>query len=184
MIKNLYVTGYRSYELGVWSEEDPKLTIVKEAIKAALIRYLENGLEWVVITGNLGVELWTGEVVIDLRQDYPDLKYSILYPYLNFGKNWNEKNRSLLEKINAGADYTNATSHQDYQNPGQLKSNQAFVIRNCHGSLLVYDREFEGTPKYSLQAIEAYQSKEEHSLEMISMYDLQEVADNYQFKND
>lgn len=40
-------------------------------IKKKLIDLIEDGLEWVLISGQLGVELWAAEVVIDLKNQYP-----------------------------------------------------------------------------------------------------------------
>ena len=36
----------------------------------------------VLIQGQLGIELWTAEVVIDLRVEYPDLKLGIITPFM------------------------------------------------------------------------------------------------------
>ena len=53
-MKTLYFTGYRSFELGVFQEKDPKIKIIKKVIKMSLLSYIEQGLEWVLISGNLG----------------------------------------------------------------------------------------------------------------------------------
>lgn len=86
MIKTLYVTGYRPHELGIFNDKHPGVAIIKKAIEDQLRALLNNGLEWVVISGQLGVELWTAEVVIELKKDYPNLKYSIITPFLNHEK--------------------------------------------------------------------------------------------------
>ncbi|GAA3327349.1 hypothetical protein GCM10020331_066930 [Ectobacillus funiculus] len=44
--------------------------------------FLEEGLEWVLISGQLGVELWTAEVVFELQMEYPDLKLAVFTPFL------------------------------------------------------------------------------------------------------
>ena len=42
-MKRLWVTGYRSYELGVFSDKDPKLTVIKYALSNYLKSLLEEG---------------------------------------------------------------------------------------------------------------------------------------------
>lgn len=56
--KVIYVSGYRSFELGVFKENDPKIQVVKNVLKKELHQLAEEGLEWVLVSGNLGVELW------------------------------------------------------------------------------------------------------------------------------
>ena len=86
-MKTLYFTGYRSFELGVFQEKDPKIKIIKKVIKMSLLSYIEQGLEWVLISGNLGAEIWCAEVVELLQKDYPEIKLGIIYPFQGFGAN-------------------------------------------------------------------------------------------------
>lgn len=118
MIKRLFVSGYRSYELGIFSEDDDKLFFVKEFLKASLSQYIQNGLEWVITSGQLGIELWTAEIVEELREEYPNLQLGLLLPYQEYGNSWNEKNQLLLQKAIEQADYMNYTSHEPYKHGG------------------------------------------------------------------
>ena len=52
------------------------------------------GLEWVLIQGQMGIELWTAEVVLDLKKDYPELKLGIITPFLGHTQRWNEQNQA------------------------------------------------------------------------------------------
>ncbi len=42
---------------------------------------------------NLGVELWAVQIVAELKEEYPELSLGILYPFSDFGNNWNEGNQ-------------------------------------------------------------------------------------------
>ena len=53
---SLLVTGYKSFELGIFKDKDPKVTIIKKAIKRDLKRFLDDGVDWMIFTGNLGFE--------------------------------------------------------------------------------------------------------------------------------
>ena len=59
---SLLVTGYKSFELGIFKDKDPKVTIIKKAIKRDFKRFLDDGVDWMIFTGNLGFEFWALEV--------------------------------------------------------------------------------------------------------------------------
>lgn len=173
IIKNLFVSGYRSYELNIFSDEDEKVFFIKEYFKRRLSEYIEQGVEWVIIGGQLGVEIWAGEVVIELKETYPDIHLGILLPYTGFSSKWNEKNQLSFEQLCSKADYVNYTSNQEYKHPGQLKGNQEFILNHTDGALLFYDLEKEGKPKYLYDMILEYQINSSYELELLSFDELQ-----------
>ena len=50
---SLLITGYKSFELGVFKDKDPKVTIIKKAIKRDLKRFLDKGVDWMILLGTL-----------------------------------------------------------------------------------------------------------------------------------
>ena len=59
-MQRIWISGYRSYELGTFGDKDPKITVIKYAIKQYLTNLLEEGqLDWVITGANLGVEQWS-----------------------------------------------------------------------------------------------------------------------------
>ena len=51
-MKRVWVTGYRSYELNIFKDNDPKVQVIKEVLKNYLRAQLElNDDEFWVITG-------------------------------------------------------------------------------------------------------------------------------------
>lgn len=172
-VKTLYVTGYKSFEIGVFQDNDPKITVIKKVLKREISDYLNAGLEWVLVSGNLGTEIWSAEVVAELKNDYPDLKLGIIYPFKEFGSNWNEKNQANLTKIEGLADYVNSVSHQPYQSPAQLKMHTKFLLEHSGASLLVYDKEYSGKTEYFLKDAELFSEKFPYEIRLITMDDLQ-----------
>ncbi|WP_153052330.1 SLOG family protein, partial [Streptococcus suis] len=63
--KSLLITGYRHTDLGIFSEKDPRLHIIRSAIRRNFIRFLEEGVSWFILTGQLGFEYWALEVLED-----------------------------------------------------------------------------------------------------------------------
>lgn len=126
------------------------------------------------------MEIWAAEVALELKETYPNIKLGILLPYEGFADSWNETNRMIFEKITLEADYVNATSSQSYQNPGQLKGNQEFILRNTDGTLLFYEMEKEGKPQYLYDLILRYQEVEPYELELISFDELEWFVREYE----
>ncbi|MGC6767979.1 SLOG family protein [Enterococcus sp. LJL128] len=175
VIKTVFVTGYRSFELNVFQENDPKVGVIKKVLKSELINFLEEGVQWFLIAGNLGVELWAGEIVLELKEEY-EVNLGVIYPFMGFGENWNEKNKELLEKIEANADYVDYVSRQPYQSPAQLKSHTAFILDHTQGCLLIYDKEYPGKTLFFEKEAEQFSETHFYEKRMISMDDLQNFA--------
>lgn len=173
VIKTLFVTGYRSYEMGVFKEDDPKVAVIKNVLKKRLVEYLEEGLEWVLTGGNLGVEIWAAQVALELKTEYPDLKVGIIFPFLEFGNQWKENNQALLQGVKTGVDFVEATSHKPYENPQQLRNHTHFLLEHTGGVLMVYDEEFPGKSQYFLKDAENFSTKISYQIDKITMDDLQ-----------
>ena len=65
---SLLITGYKAFEIGISTEKDMRINIIKEAAKRDLIRFLEDGVDWLVFMGNLGFESWVLELANDLKR--------------------------------------------------------------------------------------------------------------------
>ncbi|MFS7259710.1 DUF1273 domain-containing protein [Carnobacterium divergens] len=171
---NLVISGYRSFELGVFKEDDPKIAVIKKCLTQEITQLIENNqVEWILIGGQSGVEQWAAEVVQELKKDYPQIKYSVIFPFYEFGSNWNETNQLKLQKIKQAADYTDSTSHKPYESPVQLKNHQQFLLDHSELALLVYDPEFEGKTKYLYEAIQRKQEKTTYECLLIDFDQLQ-----------
>lgn len=177
MIKNLYVSGYRNYEMGIFKADDERLYYIKKALRQAITRYAMEGLEWVLISGELGVEMWTANVVHELQDEFPHLHYAVIMPYAGFGEKWNERNRQQQQKVLQEADYVDYSSKHPYQNPGQLKANQVFLINSSDAALLLYEPEYQGKTQYVYDLILLKQERNSYALECITQFDLQDLVE-------
>ncbi|WP_261805605.1 DUF1273 domain-containing protein [Lapidilactobacillus luobeiensis] len=177
MAKRLWLTGYRSYELNVYQDNDPKLQVIKYSLRNTLRRYLEDGLTWVITGAQLGTEQWAVTTVGELKADYPDLRVAVMLPFTAFGQQWNEKNQSQLAQILAKADFVGYTSDHPYENPGQLQNYQQFMGQHTENALLLYDPEHPGKPHYDYDYITKVLQPRGYGLELIDFYELQDLAD-------
>ncbi|HHY73535.1 MAG TPA: DUF1273 domain-containing protein [Bacillus bacterium] len=179
------VTGYKSHEIGIFNNNHPGLKFIKKALKKSIIQLIEDeALEWVLISGQLGVELWAGEVTLELQEDYPDLKLAVITPFLEQEVNWKEESQEYYQSILAQADFVDSITKRKYENPSQFRSKNQFFINKSDGLLLLFDEEIGGTPTYMLEmARKKQQSDEVFKIRMITPYDIQVLAEEERMDN-
>ncbi|CAH2715592.1 hypothetical protein BACCIP111895_02776 [Neobacillus rhizosphaerae] len=182
MIKVLSISGYKPFELGIFKKDHPSALFIKAAIKKSLLTLLEEGLEWVLISGQLGVELWAAEVVFDLKKDFPNVKLAVITPFLDQEAQWNENNKEWYQSVLAAADFIDSVTKKGYEKPWQFRLKNQFFIEKSDGLLLLYDQEKEGSPKYLYELAMQYQKDRDYSIELITFYDLQMIVEDEQLK--
>ncbi|WP_088069131.1 DUF1273 domain-containing protein [Gottfriedia luciferensis] len=181
-MKILLISGYKSFELGIFSNKHDAIKYIKKAIKNKILLFIDE-LEWVIISGQMGTELWAAEVVFDLQLEYPHLQLGIFTPYEDQEKNWNEANKSYYEEILIGADHVDSISRKPYESPLQLKARNEFLVSKSHGCILFYDTEKEGSPKFLYDLANKKNELFHYPVEMISFDDLQVIAEE-SYEND
>ncbi|TMU86802.1 DUF1273 domain-containing protein [Bacillus sp. BHET2] len=179
------ITGYKSFELGIFKQDDKAVYYIKRAIEKELVSLVDEGLEWVLISGQLGVELWGAEVVLELQEDYPDLKLAVLTPFISQEENWNDQNKEYYELILSQADFVKTISKDPYKNPQQFRNKNQLFLQKSQSLVILFDEEKEGSPKYFYD--EAKKKKETNpsfDIRTISFHDLQWIVEEEQWKKD
>ena len=170
---SLLITGYKSFELGVFKDKDPKVNIIKKAIKRDLKRFLDEGVDWMIFTGNLGFEFWALEVAKELQKDYP-LKLATLFPFETHGQNWNEANQVKLSDFKQ-VDFIKY-AYPTYEHKGQLRDYQIFLLENTDGAYLFYDEENETKLKFFYELMK---KKDNYMTKRLTFEDLNEMSENF-----
>jgi uncharacterized phage-like protein YoqJ len=182
LMKVLAVSGYKAFELGIFKNDHPSVFYIKEAIRKSLLPKLEEELEWVLISGQLGVELWAAEVVFELQNDFPGLKLAVITPFLNQDATWSEHNKEWYESILAQANFVDSVTKKGYEKPWQFRLKNQFFIEKSDSLLLMYDQEKEGSPKYLYEMALHYQNSHTYPVELITFYDLQLIVEEEQLR--
>ncbi|WP_242217463.1 DUF1273 domain-containing protein [Bacillus cereus group sp. BfR-BA-01380] len=183
-MKVVAVTGYKPFEMGLFSNEHPGVEYIKKAVRKRLLSLLEEGLEWVIISGQLGVELWTAEVVFDLQLEYPDLKLAIFTPFLEQEENWKENNREYYEFILSQADHVDSITKRKYESPEQFRLKNQFFIEKSDALLAMYDEEKPGSPKYMVEIGRKKAETQNYQCYFILFSDLQDIIEEEQWNKD
>lgn len=174
-MRRLWVTGYRSYELNVFKDDDPKVKVIKKVLMNNIKNRLEeNDDEFWLITGpQLGVERWAVECGLALQADFSQLKLAVMLPFAEFAKKWNESNQEKLAMLIKRVNFSAEVSTQSYQSPQQLRMYQQFMLNHTDQQLIIYDPDHEGKPKYDYQAA---QRRDDYPVQVIDFDELQEAA--------
>jgi uncharacterized phage-like protein YoqJ len=182
LIKVLAITGYKPFELGVFKNDHPAVMFIKAALKKELIPMMEAGLEWVLISGQMGVELWAAEVVFELKPEFPDVKLAVITPFLDQEASWSENNSEWYKSILAQADFIDSVTKKGYEKPWQFRLKNQFFIEKSDALLLFYDQEKEGSPKYIYEMAVQYQNKHSYPIQLVTFYDLQVIVEEEELK--
>ncbi|MCO4095454.1 DUF1273 domain-containing protein [Macrococcoides canis] len=177
-MKSIYVTGYKPYELNIFNNKQPEVRYIKLYFQQKLKEYIEDGLEWVIIEGQLGVELWAAEVVIRLKKMY-DVKLSIITPFLEHHSKWNEENQLYYKQICARADFITSAHNDVYRGGFQFRNTDQFVLDNTEGTILFYDDEYEASPKFFKQTLIDFAAENQYNIDVVTMEDLSDFVNEY-----
>lgn len=170
---SVLVVGYKAFDLGIFGDKDQRLKIIKAAIRRDLIYLLENGMKWLVFTGNLGFEVWVLEVAKELQEEY-NFQLATIFIFENQGENWNEANQEKLANFK-NVDFIKY-AYPSYENPSQFRTYNQFLLESTDGAYIFYDEENETKLKYLYQMMK---ENEQYHLKKLTFDDLNEMAENF-----
>lgn len=176
-LKVLVVTGYKPTELSIFSEEDERITYIKAAIAKRLTGFIEEGLEWVLLSGQMGIELWTAEVVFDLQADY-DIKLGVIPPFENQQTRWPEALQQKYEELQLLADFFKPLYSGEYKGAYQFKARDKWLIDKSDGCLLLLHDEYPGSVKFFHE--EAKHANKPYPIHLITPEDLDDIVEEIQ----
>ena len=170
---SVLVVGYNAFDLGIFGDKDQRLKIIKAAIRRDLIYLLENGMKWLVFTGNLGFEVWVLEVAKELQEEY-NFQLATIFIFENQGENWNEANQEKLANFK-NVDFIKY-AYPSYENPSQFRTYNQFLLESTDGAYLFYDEENETKLKYLYRMMK---ENEQYHIKKLTFDDLNEMAENF-----
>lgn len=167
-------------ELSIFKENDQRIEFIKAAIEKRLIGFIEEGLEWVIISGQMGVELWAAEVVMDLKERY-NINLGIFPPFENQENRWPEHLQEKYQELTLVADFYKPIYQGDYKGAFQFKAKNMWLADKSDGCLLLMDDEFPGSNRFFHQA--AKEVKKDYPIYVITPADLDDVVEELRMQN-
>ncbi|PTJ86357.1 hypothetical protein BU051_05815 [Staphylococcus simulans] len=184
MVKTAYVSGYKSYELNIFKDDAPEVKYLKLFLKNKLQNLVEEGLEWVLIQGQLGIEMWTAEVVLDLQQEYPESKLGVITPFQNHTERWNEQNQLKYQQIIEKADFHDSVHHAPYEGPFQFKQTDQFILDHTDMTVLIYDEEQEASPKFFKRMLVDFAEQTNYTYDVVTFDEINTFISDIQWSEE
>ena len=177
-MRRLWLTGYRSYELNAFQDDDPKVAVVKRVLTQRLTILLEEDDDefWVITGPQLGVEQWGAAVALELKKNFRQLKVAMMLPFADFGQQWNATNRDRLLNLRDRVDFAREVTTKPYESPEQLRLYQRFMLDHTDSMLMVYDPDHPGKPKYDYELAHKYGDQQDYLVDLVDFDELQEAA--------
>lgn len=176
MAKRIWVSGYRKYELSVFGDKDPKITVIKYCLKRELKALLDDGMEWLITGCDQGTEQWAAAIGLELKQTYPQLQVAMMAPYADYGNRWQEAGQEQLATLRARVDFSTSVSKETYKSGQQLAAYGEFMSDHTDGALMLYDPEYPGKNKFNYNRVQNLPANRNYKVSLITMYDLQDAA--------
>jgi len=77
---------------------------IKKNLKKVIVSLIEQGYYFFGAGGALGFDTIAAQTILDLKQDYPQIKLILVLPYPSQADQWREKDKTIYEEIKAKAD--------------------------------------------------------------------------------
>ncbi|CQR46654.1 hypothetical protein BN1058_00926 [Paraliobacillus sp. PM-2] len=174
-MKVLAVTGYKPHEINISSVKDRRIRYIKETIKKRLLTFIDEGLEWVLVSGQLGVELWTCEVVIELRTDYP-IKLAVIPPFDEQESRWPEALQELYQSILMEADFVELLYQSTYKGVYQFQAKNKFMVNKSDACLILNNEENLGSNRFFLDEAMLKHKRMNYPIYYITPFDLEDTV--------
>lgn len=182
-LKKAIFTGYKSYELGIYKDHDPKVKFIKLAIRKRLKAMCGEGLDWVLLSGQMGVEMWTAQTVFDLQEEGYMIQLGVIPPFENQESRWPDPVKLAYEEICARADFFQPLYKGEYKGPYQFTARDKWLIDKTDGCVILMDEEYPGNLKYFYKEARQAAEKRNYEIQLITPYDLEEVVQEQEMQD-
>lgn len=119
-----FFTGHRN--LPQDKDED-----IKEATKREVIKLINKGVRYFGTGGALGFDTLAAQVVLELKETYPEIKLILVLPCYNQTAKWNYEDVEIYEYIKSRCDKYVYTS-KEYDNQCMFKRNRHLVDNSSY----------------------------------------------------
>ena len=130
-------TGHRPEKLNLPAD------IVCDKLKLAVELAISQGKKTFVCGMARGIDLWAGQVVIEKKRVYPDIKLICATPYVGFERRWDICWQQLYAFISTHADYRVATSKR--YDPSCFQRRNESMVNHSSMVIAAYNGECGGT---------------------------------------
>lgn len=142
-------TGHRPDKVGGYDPKDnpTKRMVISRLIEAVLDAVEDRGVYYFITGMALGTDTWAAEVVLALKEHYPNIKLICAIPCENQTGVWKDpEDVAKWQKIVNKADYTYQITSKTYEEARWcLDARNEWMVDHSRGVIAVYDGSRGGT---------------------------------------
>ena len=138
-------TGYRPQKLPWTEETDPRCLALKARLRAAIEDACRCEMEHFICGMAQGCDLYFGELVLEVKQDWPEITLEAAMPCPTQADGWPEAERERWQRLLDACDYE--TMVQDHYSPGCMMRRNRYMVDHAAMLIAVYDGQSGGTQR-------------------------------------
>ena len=140
-------TGHRPQKLPCgFNEEHPACIKIKSQLRRLIVGVIEKKNVTKFISGMaIGVDMWAAEIVLDLKNDYPNITLEASIPCKNQAASWNIKSKKRYEQLLSHCD--TVTILQEQYTVDCMQRRNEYMVDKSDYVLAVWNGKPSGTGK-------------------------------------
>ena len=146
--KSVAFTGHRPEKIAAGGQEDSaRIQRIKQELREAVIGKIEAGCNCFLSGMAMGADLWAAEIVLELKQFYPQILLTAVIPFAGQADRFPEMWRRRYDTVLAGCDYVTVLSDSYYKGCFRAR-NQWLLDHSEHLIAVKYGNQMLGMIKH------------------------------------
>ena len=136
-------TGYRPEKMPFPNEEHPLCIALKTRLRETIEQCIKDGADCFFSGMARGTDMWSAEIVLELKKTYPNIKLSAIIPCRTQTNGWTAEEKQRYDNIIKECAAVMCVS-ESYTKSCMMKRNRA-LVDCCDLLIAVYDGQSGGT---------------------------------------
>ncbi len=116
---------------------------VIQQLNAEITDLINKKYIWFEVGGALGFDTLAAQAVLDLKEKYPQIKLTLVVPYIAQAKSWKETDKSIYDNIKKHADKVIYISDQYHR--GCIQKRNRYLVDTSSACICYLDENKGGT---------------------------------------
>lgn len=140
---------------------------LQRRVREQLVQLYEKGTRRFYIGGNLGVDLWAGELLLALKEqpEYSEIELALVLPYPRHDKDWDKLSRHRLSKLRQHSAEVIIAGTSENPPAVNYKLRDQYMVEHSNYLLAVYDNAPDN--HYSVDKVVNYSRKKKLGITLI-----------------
>ncbi|WP_251317844.1 SLOG family protein [Flintibacter muris] len=138
------ITGHRPSRFKwKYNENNNGCKRLKRRLKVQLIHLYEKGVRRFYDGGALGVDLWSGELLLELKEqpEYSDIELILVLPFAGHDRDWDPKSRRRLSVLRQHSTEVVIAGTAEHDSVTNYRLRNQYLVDHADCLLAVYDND-------------------------------------------